>query len=176
MLDDEPSPRDAVPACAVSGTAMPDDVVEIERALTRIAHVVTRVRRHGLTVTEAGVVAPRASVPLLRALAESAEPMRPGELADLLGVEPPHVTRLVQRLEAAGHLERVPDPDDRRAQRVRLSPAGWDAVECIRAVSRRWMLEALADWSARDRQRLATLFHRMVDDLLHDAVARDPRR
>jgi DNA-binding MarR family transcriptional regulator len=155
--------RDAAP------DAVPDDVVELERALTRISHLLTRARRHDRTVAEAGVNVDRAGVPLLRMLADEDEPMRPGELAARLAVEAPHVTRQLQRLEQAGFVERVADPDDRRCLRVRLSLAGREAVDSIRAVSRRWMDEALADWSSQDRRSLTLLFHRMVDDFLDQA-------
>jgi DNA-binding MarR family transcriptional regulator len=37
------------------------------------------------------------------------------------------VSRLVARLETAGLLERVADPEDRRAARIRLTPAGAEA-------------------------------------------------
>ncbi|HXA63388.1 MAG TPA: MarR family transcriptional regulator [Streptosporangiaceae bacterium] len=148
---------------------IPADVIELERALTRISHLLTRARRHDRTVAEAGVEVDRASVPVLRLLAEVGEPIRPGELAVRLAVEAPHVTRQVQRLERTGLVERVPDPDDRRACRVRLSPAGQQAVDAIREVGRRWMYDALADWSASDRELLAGLFHRMVDDFLAHA-------
>jgi DNA-binding MarR family transcriptional regulator len=137
-------------------------MAELERALTRISHLLSRAKQHDRTIEEAGVAVDRASAPLLRALADAPAPLRLGELADLLAVEAPHVTRQVQRLERAGFVERVPDPDDRRAQRVRITARG--AVECIRAVGRRWMSEALAEWSDGDRHRLAALCHRMVDD------------
>lgn len=143
---------------------IPPDIIDIERALARMAHLLTRARRHDRAVAESGVPVDRAGVPLLRALADAAEPMRPGELAVLLAVEAPHVTRLVQRLERSGYVERVPDPVDRRAHRVRIRPEGCEAVDCIRAVGRRWMDGALAAWSPEDRERLAALVHRMVDD------------
>ncbi|TDC75590.1 MarR family transcriptional regulator [Actinomadura sp. 7K507] len=143
----------------------PDDVVEIEHAISRVAHMLTRFRQHDRTVVvAAGVPVDRAAVPLLRALAANGGPMRPGELAARLAVEAPHVTRQVQRLERAGYVERVPDPDDRRCQRVRLSGSGLEAVESIRASGRRWISEALAAWSPADRERLAGLVNRMVDD------------
>jgi DNA-binding MarR family transcriptional regulator len=151
------------------------DIVEIERALTRISHLLTRARRHDRTVIEAGVDVDRASVPLLRALADATEPMRPGELADRIAVEAPHVTRQLQLLQRSGFVERVPDPADGRAHRVRLSPAGTEAVDRIRAVGRRWMAEALEEWPPDDRHRLAVLFHRMVDDFLdHSETLRGP--
>lgn len=158
----------------------PPDIVEIERALDRVSHLLTRVRRHGRTVAEAGVPVDRAAVPVLRLLADAHGPLRPGELAARLGVEAPHVTRQIQRLEGAGLVERVPDPHDGRAHRVRLTAAGREAVDRIRAVSRRWMSEALAQWPVPDRRLLATLLHRMVDDFLahaaeHGTLA-EPRR
>ena len=147
----------------------PEDMIELERALTRISHLLTRARQHDRTVLEAGVAIDRASAPLLRVLADAPEPMRLGTLADRLAVEAPHVTRQVQRLERTSLVERVPDPDDGRAQRVRITAQGAEAVESVRAVGRRQMAEALADWSEEDRHRLAVLCHRMVDDFLRHA-------
>ena len=149
----------------------PEDMVELERALTRISHLLTRAKQHDRTVVEAGVAIDRASAPILRLLADAPEPVRLGALADRLAVEAPHVTRQVQRLERSGLIERVPDPDDGRAQRVRISPKGADVVECVRAVGRRRMAEALAGWSDEDRHLLAVLCHRMVDDFLSHAEA-----
>ncbi|MGI5228523.1 MarR family winged helix-turn-helix transcriptional regulator [Actinoallomurus sp. CA-142502] len=150
----------------------PEDVIEIERALTRIAHLLTRARQHDRIVGEAGVAVDRASAPLLRALADAPGPVRMGALADRLAVEAPHVTRQVQRLQRAGFVERVPDPDDGRAQLVRITAEGAHAVECLRAVIRRRMAEALAAWSEEDRHDLAVLCHRMVDDFLRHAEER----
>ena len=149
--------------------AAPEDMIELERALTRISHLMTRAKQHDRTMIEAGIALDRAAAPLLRLLADAPHPVRLGTLADRLAVEAPHVTRQVQRLERSGFVERVPDPDDGRAQRVRITAAGAEAVECVRAVGRRWMAEALAGWSDEDRHRLATLSHRMVDDFLRHA-------
>jgi DNA-binding MarR family transcriptional regulator len=147
----------------------PEDMNELERALTRISHLLTRARQHDRTVLEAGVAIDRASAPLLRVLADAPEPMRLGTLADRLAVEAPHVTRQVQRLERTCLVERVPDPDDGRAQRVRITAGGAEAVERVRAVGRRQMAEALEDWADEDRHLLAVLCHRMVDDFLRHA-------
>lgn len=153
-----------------------DYIVELERALTRIAHLLTRARRHDRTVAAAGVNLDRANVPLLRMLADAAEPMRMGELAACLDVEAPHVTRQIQRLERAGYVDRVTDPEDRRAQRVRITDEGRATVDAIRAVSRRHMRDALADWSTEDLRQLAALNHRMVDAFLDNAERTDAWR
>jgi MarR family transcriptional regulator for hemolysin len=42
-------------------------------------------------------------------------------LAQLTDVEPITVGRLIDRLEASGHVERQPDPNDRRVWRLRLT-------------------------------------------------------
>ncbi|MGW4983580.1 MarR family winged helix-turn-helix transcriptional regulator [Streptomyces mirabilis] len=117
----------------------------------------------------AGLRLDRAAVALLRQMADS-EPMRPGELAARLEVEASHITRQVQELQRAGYVSRAPDPDDRRAQRIELTPVGRDAIDRIRATSSRGMKMALADWTPAELQRLATLFHGMVDDFLAHAA------
>ncbi|MCD9625562.1 MarR family winged helix-turn-helix transcriptional regulator [Rhabdothermincola salaria] len=45
-------------------------------------------------------------------------------LAAALGVEPPTVTKMLQRMEASGLVDRRPDATDRRAIRVHLTPKG----------------------------------------------------
>ncbi|MEV0221649.1 MarR family winged helix-turn-helix transcriptional regulator [Streptomyces sp. NPDC050704] len=157
------------PPEGVSG-AVSKDVVEIERALNRIVYLTGRVRQHERLMALAGVSLDRAAVALLRQIADS-DPLRPGELAARLGVEASHVTRQVQQLEKAGHVTRVPDPDDRRAQRIRLTATGQDAIDRIRVASCQGMEVALADWSPGELRQLATLFHRMVDDFLDKAEA-----
>ncbi|WP_406445077.1 MarR family transcriptional regulator [Streptomyces sp. NBC_00631] len=163
-MSTEPLP--AVPAAT-------PEVVEIERALTRITYLSTRARQHERLMALAGVPLDRAAVALLRQVADS-EPLRPGELAQRLGVEASHVTRTVQQLQRSGYVTRVPDPDDRRAQRIELTDAGRAAVERVRDAGARGMQLALDDWKPEELRELATLFHRMVDDFLAHAVEDEP--
>ncbi|MFF5977214.1 MarR family winged helix-turn-helix transcriptional regulator [Streptomyces olindensis] len=67
-------------------------------------------------------------------LALEREPLTTGEIARLTGLTSGSATRLVDRLERAGLVERSPDPDDRRRTRVSLTAhrapeadAAWDA-------------------------------------------------
>ncbi|MEU9212929.1 MarR family transcriptional regulator [Streptomyces sp. NPDC048415] len=147
-------PRDALPTT---------DIVEIEGALNRISYLTSRVRQHERLMALAGVSLDRAAVALLRQIADS-EPMRLGELANRLAVEASHVTRQVQQLQKAGYVTRVPDPDDRRAQRIEITPTGREAIDRVREASVRGMQVALKSWSPEELRQLATLFHRMVDD------------
>ncbi|GAP52518.1 MarR family winged helix-turn-helix transcriptional regulator [Streptomyces azureus] len=149
------------------------EVIEIERALTRITYLSTRARQHDRLMALAGVPLDRAAVALLRQVADS-EPLRPGELAARLGVEASHVTRTVQQLQKSGYVTRVPDPDDRRAQRIELTDAGRQAITRIREAGVRGMQMALSDWSPEELRQLATVFHRMVDDFLAHSVDEVP--
>ncbi|MEU9351264.1 MarR family transcriptional regulator [Streptomyces griseoloalbus] len=145
------------------------EVAEIERAFHRITYLSTRARQHERLMAMAGVPLDRAAVALLRQMADT-EPMRPGELAARLGVEASHITRTVQQLEKSGHATRVPDPDDRRAQRIELTDAGREAIARIRETGVRGMQVALDHWSPEELRQFAALFHRMVDDLLAHSI------
>ena len=54
---------------------------------------------------------------------ERSEGLKQCELADTLDLQPITLTRLIDRLCDGGLIERRPDPDDRRAKRLYLTPA-----------------------------------------------------
>jgi DNA-binding MarR family transcriptional regulator len=66
---------------------------------------------------------------LLGALRRSGPPYRrsPGHLADDLGLSSGAMTNRLDRLETAGLVRRLPDPDDRRGLKVELTDTGWQA-------------------------------------------------
>jgi DNA-binding MarR family transcriptional regulator len=51
-------------------------------------------------------------------------PMIQAQLSEALGVEPPSVTLMTRKLEAAGHIRRRPAPSDKRAGIVELTDSG----------------------------------------------------
>jgi MarR family transcriptional regulator for hemolysin len=65
-----------------------------------------------------------------RALAEA--PLTLGELAARLAISPPGALKIVDELEAAGQIERIPDPDDGRVKRLRLTKAGHAVLAAAR--------------------------------------------
>jgi DNA-binding MarR family transcriptional regulator len=78
--------------------------------------------RHGLTTGEFDVLA---------ALRRSGEPyvLTPTALSRLLMLSPAGMTNRVDRLEAAGLVERRADPNDRRSSRVVLTAAGRERAD-----------------------------------------------
>ena len=77
---------------------------------------------HGMQIGEFDVLA---------ALRRSGEPfvMKPTELARALMLSPAGMTNRVDRLEAAGWIERRSDPDDRRSSLVQLTDEGRRVVD-----------------------------------------------
>jgi MarR family transcriptional regulator for hemolysin len=50
--------------------------------------------------------------------------VRPGQVADAVGIEPPSLVRIIDQLVAAGLVLRQDDPSDRRAKTLSLTAAG----------------------------------------------------
>jgi DNA-binding MarR family transcriptional regulator len=91
--------------------------------------------------------------------------MRVTDLAACASLDPSTVSRHVAQLHRAGLIERTPDPDDRRAQRVQLSSLGLGQLDAaIRA--RMAVLERTLDaWEPEDVAELDRLLTRFVQDI-----------
>lgn len=87
------------------------------------------------------------------------------QLADTLDVETITVGRMVDRLEEAGLVERRPDPADRRAWRLHLTPAAHPVLEALRPLGADVVEEALAGIDADERERLAGLLGQVRSNL-----------
>ena len=61
--------------------------------------------------------------------------LRQIELADMLDIEPITLSRIVDRLEEAGHVERVADPADRRAWRLHVTRKAQPLIEKLRGIA-----------------------------------------
>ncbi|MFE5536608.1 MarR family winged helix-turn-helix transcriptional regulator [Streptomyces sp. NPDC056492] len=77
------------------------------------------------------------------------------ELGRLLEAAPPSVTRLCDRLQAVGFLDRHPGSDDRREVLLRLTPAGRVYLERLRASRQEALATAMAAMSPASRTALA---------------------
>jgi DNA-binding MarR family transcriptional regulator len=76
--------------------------------------------------------------------------MRQIELADLLDIEPITLSRIIDRLEEGGLVERVADPADRRAWRLHVTAKAQPLVEKLRAIADDMIAEAFAGIDAKD--------------------------
>ena len=76
--------------------------------------------------------------------------LRQVELADMLDLEPITLCRIVDRLEEAGLVERVRDPDDRRAWRLHVTGSAQPLVEKLQAVGAKLVDQAFSDIDPKD--------------------------
>ena len=147
---------------------MPGHVDRFDEVLQTVARSITQVRLHERLLGLAGVRLDRAGATLLFKLSAQGESLRVTDLAELLGVDTPTVTRKVQQLERDGLVVRQTDPDDRRASRIRLTPAARRTIERVRRARRAWLEHLLQGWGDDELSVLADLLGRFADDLERD--------
>jgi DNA-binding MarR family transcriptional regulator len=70
-------------------------------------------------------------------------PLGLAELAELEGLNPTMVSRVIRVLDDAGLIRRTPDPADLRAARVEVTPDGEQVHEHVRAVRTRVLTDCL---------------------------------
>ena len=87
-------------------------------------------------------------------------------LADLVGVEPITICRMVARLEALGLVERRPDPGDRRARLIHMTEAARPGIDRMKAVAQALFDEALDGITPEEEAILTRLLGRVHANLL----------
>lgn len=93
---------------------------------------------------------------------------RISELAELDHCSQPTMTTQVHRLEAAGLVSRTPDPQDARAVRISITPAGSAMLAQVRADRAAVIdpyIETLPDADRRVLRAAVGALQRLVDDI-----------
>jgi DNA-binding MarR family transcriptional regulator len=88
-----------------------------------------------------------------------------GDLARRIGVEVPTVTRMTQRMEAAGLVTRERDEADRRVVRIALTPLGESLRGPVPAALDRVGARALQGLDDDERRQLIALLDRVAGNL-----------
>ena len=91
---------------------------------------------------------------------DRSEGLKQSELAEILDLQPISLTRLLDRLAENGLIERRADPNDRRVNRLYLTPAARPLLNQLTALGNEMMDEVLAGLDGRANERL-------LKDLLH---------
>ncbi|HZB91980.1 MAG TPA: MarR family transcriptional regulator [Stellaceae bacterium] len=91
---------------------------------------------------------------LLAQLDRAPDGLAMGELSSRLMVSNGNVTGLTEALVREGLVSRLPDPDDRRSLRIRLTDAGKRSFDAMTPVHERWIDQMMA---GLDRAEMAHL-------------------
>jgi DNA-binding MarR family transcriptional regulator len=104
---------------------------------------------------EFGTTLPRFD--LMAQLERHPEGLKMNELSRLLMVTGGNVTGVVDQLEKEGLVERLAEPADRRAFRIRLTRSGEKTFAEMARAHESWVVELLAGLSGRERDELLKL-------------------
>lgn len=143
------------------------ELPDLDLATEGIVERIQKLQRHldrAMNETLAEFKLDRGEWWLLGALRRSGPPYRksPGKLAEDIGLSSGAMTNRLDRLEAAGLIRRLPDPDDRRALQVELTEAGWQAwQDTVGAQARKEALVANA-LDPAEKEMLNALLRRLM--------------
>lgn len=87
------------------------------------------------------------------------------ELAAMLGVQPPTVTKMVGRLTAKGYVERRGSQSDGRLAHVHLTDEGRRAIKQIDRMLKRVERQALDGIGGKNQKRLGRMLRRIARNL-----------
>ena len=98
---------------------------------------------------------------LMAQLERAPKGLKMGELSRRMMVTGGNVTGITDMLETEGLVERVADPEDRRATRVRLTAAGRRAFAAMAGEHEGWIVESFKELTGREMATMAALLARL---------------
>jgi MarR family transcriptional regulator for hemolysin len=104
---------------------------------------------------------------------DRSEGLKQSELAEILDLQPISLTRLLDKLCESGLIERRPDPVDRRAKRLFLTPAARPLLEKLVDLGEELMAIALAGIERESVERMVAQLG-IVKENLRQAIAQRP--
>jgi MarR family transcriptional regulator, transcriptional regulator for hemolysin len=143
---------------------------DLDRDLGFLLHDVARLMRKRFEQNAHDLGLTRSQGQVLVHLANN-EGIHQGALAEKLDVEPITLTRILDRLEEAGLIERLLYRQDRRVRLLRLTPAAHPLIDAIFAVGAMTRDEAMAGVADEDRDRLFDILARMKVNLTGNYTA-----
>ena len=140
-----------------SGAEKPAAQVEVLEAATRVLA--------GIALRSVDVLHGAATLPQFRLLAVLAggASSRSSAVARALGLDASSVTRLADRLVAAGYVTRGGEPRHRSVVTLELTPAGQRLVNQVEDWRRAELTRILGKLTTGDRTHLTMMLHHLVD-------------
>src|ERR1700729_2264906 len=152
----------AQPAEQAKDDPRADDPNTIMRLLHQTAQLALSRYDRALRAQLPGMTLGRCAV-----LIQLARHERPNQaaLAQILDIRPITLVRLLDRLEAGGFVERIPDPDDRRAHVLALSDKALPLIESIHELNRKACNDLHLGISGAEAIQLRVLLSRIRSEL-----------
>lgn len=142
------------------------ELARVAASLSVLARSFTLARSHEHLLKEAGIRLDRAGYALLFKLYRHPnEPLRVSDLAELLGIDTPAVTRKVQQLERMGYVTSVPDVDDKRAKRISLTRSGEKTTDRMLAAIYKRLARLFEGWDEDEFASFVTSLERFAESL-----------
>jgi DNA-binding MarR family transcriptional regulator len=143
-----------------SSASAPPELTHDLAALQSATRVLTGVALHSLEALDGAV-----TLPQFRMLAVLADlgPVRSAQVARALGLEASTVTRLADRMVAAGHVVRGTDPSHRGVVTLELTATGQHLVDRVEAARREELTRILRRLPAGQQDQVTATLRLLVE-------------
>lgn len=134
------------------------------QALDFLLAQVSRLHRHRAHELLEKLGLYRGQPPVMFAL-QKQDGLTHSELAEQLGIAPATTTKMIQRMERAGFVQRRPDAHDQRVSRVYLTRAGRAVHAELEAIFQQMETETFRGFSEEERMVLRDFLLRLRENL-----------
>ncbi|MGH3732463.1 MAG: MarR family winged helix-turn-helix transcriptional regulator [Acidimicrobiales bacterium] len=161
-------PKATSPSEPGAATLSEEQLSAVASSMSTLSRAFTLSRPHEQLTKAAGVRLDRAGSVLLFRLRLHGGPARVSDLAEILDVDAPAVTRKIQQLERLGYLSSAPDTEDKRAKRITLTTSGEKTLQRIMLAANQRLARLFEGWSEEEVARFSSSLDRFANAITEE--------
>lgn len=144
---------------------MTDYINELDESLGQLFHVLKSHTTWKKIISETNLSLDRPSLGILHVLLQQKSNIRLNDLAKILEIEAPYLSRKTKELEDMGLIKRKHSDNDRREIYLEVTEKASKIVESFSLARKKNISKALKGWSDSDQKSFAILLKKFVNNM-----------
>ena len=145
-----------------------NDIEIFDEALSKLFYYLKSYQTWKNITEKANIDIDRTSLTILHIISKSKKSLRINDIAKILEMEAPSVSRNVKKLEDSKLIKRIVNEEDKRSAYFVVTKKAQEVDKRMRSCRQKISTNILNKWKPKDRENLINLFNTFVEELINN--------
>lgn len=145
-----------------------NEIEVFDDALSKLFYYLKSYQTWKNITDKANIEIDRTSLTILHIISKSKKSLRVNDIAKILEIEAPSVSRNVKKLEDSKLVKRIVNEEDKRSAYFIVTKKAQEIDKKMRLCRQNISMNILSNWNPQERAKLVSLFNTFVEELINN--------